>query len=330
MADVKVTDDVTSADGSVSLEAEFERYRRELTAHCYRMLGSAFEAEDAVQEALVRAWKSFDKFEGRSSVRSWLYRIATNVCLDMLSSSQRRARPMDLGPAWSATSAVPEALPELTWVTPVADDRVISDDGDPADIALGKETIRLAFVTALQHLPPKQRAVLILRQVLSWSAAEVAELLDTTVASVNSALQRAKATLAAHQPDDGDPLRPLDAEQEQLLTRYVEAFERYDMNALTSLLHEDARMTMPPLELWLQGIAEIQAWLLGSGIGCQGSKLLRTTANGMPAFAQYKQAGKQPWGLVVLETSNNKVTGINTYLDVDRLFPMFGLPMRLS
>jgi RNA polymerase sigma-70 factor (ECF subfamily) len=314
---------------SPGIDEQLEQHRRELTAYCYRMLGSAFDAEDAVQEVMVRAWRAINKFEGRSSLRSWLYRIATNVCLDMLGSSQRRARPMDLSPAWSAAAVVPDALPELTWVTPIADDRVIPSEGDPADVAVGRESIRLAFITALQHLPAKQRAVLILRNVLSWSAAEVAELLDTSVASVNSALQRARATLADHQPDEGDPRDPLDDEQQSLLKRYVEAFERYDLDALTALLHEDAQMTMPPIELWLRGTADIRAWLLGSGIGCKDSRLIPTRANGMPAFGQYRQRGRHAWGLVVLETSRDKVTGINTYLDVDRLFPMCGLPMQL-
>lgn len=329
MVDVQAEARVESSE----LVDEFEKYRRELTAHCYRMLGSAFEAEDAVQEALVRAWKAIDRFEGRSSLRSWLYRIATNVCLDMSTSSQRRARPMDFGPAWSPAATKLDERPEATWVTPIADDRVLatsSDDGDPADIAEGRESVRLAFITALQKLPAKQRAVIILRQVLNWSAAEVAELLDTSVASVNSAMQRAKATLTDEKADEGDPLRPLDTEQQDLLTRYVTAFEQYDMDALTSLLHEDARMTMPPLALWLQGTDDIRAWMLGSGIDCRGSRLVSVNANGMPAFAQYRDNGATPWGLVVLETADGKVSGINTYLDVERLFPMFGLPMQLD
>jgi RNA polymerase sigma-70 factor (ECF subfamily) len=318
--------DITTAPA----EALLEPHRRELTGYCYRMLGSAFDAEDAVQETMIRSWRGLHRFEGRASLRSWLYRIATNVCLDMLNGSQRRARPMDLGPAYSASSPVPEPLPEVTWVTPVADNRVVPADGDPAEVALTRESIRLAFVTALQYLPPRQRSVLILREVMSWSAAEVAALLDTTVASVNSALQRARATLKDHRPDEGDPLQPLDPEQQALLSRYVEAFENYDLDALTALLHEDARMTMPPLELWLRGVADIRAWMLGAGFGCRGSRLVPTKANGMPAFGQYREGGRQAWGLVVLETSGGRVAGINTYLDVDRLFPMFGLPMQVG
>src|SRR5436853_3255554 len=179
------------------LELRLEQHRAELTGYCYRMLGSAFEAEDAVQETLVRAWRSFDRFEGRSLLRSWLYSIATNVCLDMLRGSQRRARPMDLGPAGTADGPLGDTLPEATWIQPIPDGHVLPANADPADLAVSRETIRLAFVAALQYLPPRQRAVLILREVLRWKATEVAELLDTTVASVNSALQRARSTLAA-------------------------------------------------------------------------------------------------------------------------------------
>ncbi|MGH8773775.1 MAG: sigma-70 family RNA polymerase sigma factor [Jiangellaceae bacterium] len=329
MSEVDLTSAPAAAAAPAAAEQQLEQHRRELTGYCYRMLGSAFDAE-AVQETLIRAWRGIDRFEGRAALRSWLYRIATNVCLDMLGRSQRRARPMDLGPAWSASSPLTPPLPEPTWVTPVPDDRVIPEGADPADVALARESIRLAFVTALQQLPPRQRAVLVLREVLSWSAAEVAELLDASVASVNSALQRARATLATAQADEGDPVRPLDEEQQALLRRYVEAFERYDLDALTALLDEDARMTMPPLELWLSGVAEILTWLIGPGVGCRGSRLVPTHANGMPAFGQYRQGGREAWGIVVLETSGNRVTGINTYLDVDRLFPMFGLPMKLA
>lgn len=318
--------DITTAPPPDQLES----YRRELTAYCYRMLGSSFDAEDAVQETMIRSWRGLDRFEGRSTLRSWLYRIATNVCLDMLSGSSRRVRPMDLGPAWSASSPVPAPLPEPTWVTPVPDGRVLPGNDDPAEVALARESIRLAFVTALQYLPARQRAVLILREVMSWSAAEVAKLLETTVASVNSALQRARATLREHDPDDGEPLRPLDRQQQELLSRYVDAFEKYDIDALAALLHHDARMTMPPLELWLRGIADIRAWLLGTGVECLGSRLVPTQANGMPAFGQYRDGGRTAWGLVVLETSGRQITGINTYLQVDQLFPLFGLPMRLD
>jgi len=316
------------------LDLRLEEHRRELTAYAYRMLGSAFEAEDAVQETMLRAWRSYEGFEGRSALRSWLYRITTNVCVDMLSGKERRARPMDLGPAQHAeASLLGEPLAEATWILPIPDSQVLPTSGDPAEVAESRETIRLAFVAALQHLPPKQRAVLVLRDVFRWKASEVAELLDTSVASVNSALQRAHATLGAADISDAEPLRPLDDEQRSLLERYVDAFERYDMDSLTSLLHEDATWTMPPYQLWLQTHDDITTWCLGPGIGCQGSRLLPIEANGSPAFAQYKPSaggGHEPWALQVLEISGERITGICFFLDTAHLFPLFGLPERLD
>jgi RNA polymerase sigma-70 factor (ECF subfamily) len=315
------------------VESQLERYRRELTAYCYRMLGSAFEAEDAVQETLLRAWRSFDRFEGRAALRSWLYRIATNVCLNMLSASQRRARPMDLGPASVAEATLGPEMPDATWIEPVPDSRVMPAGGDPADVAIARESVRLAFVAALQRLPPRQRAVLILREVLHWKASEVAELLDTTVASVNSALQRARATIDGPDGRAKTPAEPLDDEQRALLARYVDAFERYDMDSLTSLLHEDATWSMPPYELWLQTHRDIRHWCLGPGIGCRGSHLIPTMANGAPAFGQYKPdpaGGLQPWSLQVLELSAGRISGIVFFLDTARFFPMFGLPPHLD
>jgi RNA polymerase sigma-70 factor (ECF subfamily) len=297
------------------------------------MLGSSFEAEDAVQETLLRAWRSFDRFEGRSSLRSWLYRIATNVCLDLLNGKERRTRPMDLAPARSADAPLGEPLPEARWILPIPDDRVLPSGGDPADLAESRETIRLAFVAALQHLPPRQRAVLILREVLRWKATEVAELLDTTVASVNSALQRARATLEAAHLDTTDTVEPMDEAQRALLARYVDAFERYDLDALTSLLHEDATWSMPPYELWLQSHDDVRRWCLGPGIGCRGSRLVPIAANGSPAFAQYKPSpdgGYEPWSIQVLEVSGDRIAGISFFLDTASLFPMFGLPARLE
>ncbi|WP_233604180.1 sigma-70 family RNA polymerase sigma factor [Micromonospora sp. HM5-17] len=306
-------------------ELRLEAFRGELIGYCYRMLGSVFEAEDAVQDTMIRAWRGLDRFEGRAALRSWLYRIATNVCLTMLGSAQRRARPMDLGPAGTARSAPGEPLPEDVWVSPIPDALVAA--GDPAEVAVGRESIRLAFVAALQHLPPRQRAVLILRDVLSWSAAEAAELLDTSVASVNSALQRARAALADADLG-GDTLRPMDAAQSELLERYVTAFQEYDMDALASLLHEDVTLNMPPLPLWLRGHADIRDWMLGTGSGCRGSRLVPTVANGMPAFGQYRPTG--PWALVVLDISEGRIREITNFLDVERLFPLFGLPMRFE
>ena len=323
---------VSGAHPPADLTASLEAFRTELTGYCYRMLGSAFEAEDAVQESFVRAWRAFDSFEGRSSLRSWLYRIATNVCLSMLGASQRRARPMDLTEAQTADTALPAPLPEATWIEPMPDGRVVPD-GDPEDVALARESVRLAFVAALQHLPAKQRAVLILREVLRWRAEEVAELLDTSVASVNSALQRARATLASRNLDGESEPEPMDDAHRELLARYVAAFEAYDMNALTSVLHDDAAWNMPPYDLWLQTHDDIVAWCLGKGIGCQGSKLVPVNANGSPAFAQYKPSpdgGHEAWSLQVLELSGDRISGITFFLDTARFYPMFGLPLRLE
>jgi len=325
---------ITATRGPVDLELRLEQHRLELTGYCYRMLGSAFEAEDAVQETLLRAWRGFDRFEGRAALRSWLYRIATNVCLDMVKARQRRARPMDLGPSKTADGPIGAALPEATWVGPVPDSRVLSAQGDPAELAVARETVRLAFVAAMQHLPARQRAVLILREVLRWQASEVAELLDTTVASVNSALQRARATLVASDVTATQTADPMDDAQRALLARYVDAFERYDLDSLTALLHEDATLSMPPYALWLRGNVEIRRWLLGPGAECRGSRMVATTANGSPAFGQYRPSGPggrhEPWALQVIEMSAGRIVGMNAFLDTARLFPLFGLPPRLE
>jgi RNA polymerase sigma-70 factor (ECF subfamily) len=311
---------------------ELEQHRRELTAHCYRMLGTPFEAEDAVQDTLLRAWRSLERFEGRSSLRSWLYTIATNVCLDMLDSKQRRARPMDLGEARSPDGPIGEILPETTWIEPVPDELVVLQDGDPAAIAQSRETIRLAFIAALQHLPPRQRAALILCEVLHWKAAEVAELLQTSTAAINSALQRARATLDTADTHDAAHGALSEADSE-LLARYVDAFQRYDMDALTSLIHEDATQSMPPYELWLRGREDILAWWVGQGAGCRGSRVIATqTANGSPAFAQYKPRedgdGYEPWALQVLEIADGKVVEFTFFLATETLFPLFGVPLQ--
>ena len=310
-----------------------EQYRPELTAYAYRMLGSAFEAEDAVQEAMVRAWRGLGRFEGRSALRSWLYRITTNVCLDMLKGRDRRTRPMDMGPAGTADGPLGDRLPEVPWLEPIPDGRVLPSDGDPAQLVETRESVRLAFVAALQHLPPRQRAVLILREVLRWRAAEVAELLETSVASVNSALQRARATLSAAGISDTGAAEQMDEQHQALLARYVDAFERYDMDALTALLRHDATWNMPPFALWLQTHDDIVRWCLGPGIGCRGSRLVPVMANGTRAFGQYKpspEGGLEPWSLQVLETAGDRISGITFFLDTDALFPLFGLPPRLE
>ncbi len=325
--------DPVSDVATPGVDAQLEDYRTELTGFCYRMLGSAFEAEDAVQDTMVRAWRSQDRFEGRSSLRSWLYRIATNVCLDMLGSSKKRARPMDFTDPKPLAQAQLNPHAEAVWLEPVPDGRVIGPAADPAETAVARESVRLAFVAALQHLPPKQRAVLILREVLAWKASEVAELLETSVASVNSALQRARATLAESKTDGGDTVKPMDEEQQKLLERYVAAFEGYDMKALTALLHEDAVLSMPPFDLWLVGPADITGFMLTHGAACNGSRMLATVANGTPAFAQYHPTPEGhflPWALQVIEISEGRIAHINTFLDTKRWFPLFDLPERIE
>ncbi len=319
--------------GIAELEEQFELVRRELIAHCYRMLASPFEAEDAVQETFIRAWKGIERFEGRAALRSWLYRIATNVCLDMLSSRERRARPMDLGPSREPIIENLSSLPEVTWIQP-APDGLVLPEGDPAEVAVARESIRLAFVAALQHLPPRQRAVLLLCEVLRWQASEVAELLETSVASVNSALQRARATLADRDLDGGRPVDALEESDRELLSRYVDAFQRYDIDALTSLIQEDATQSMPPYDLWLSGRDDIFSWWFGPGIGCAGSRVIPTVAaNGSPAFGQYKPAeggGYEPWALQVVEIADGKIAELTFFLETETLFPLFGLPPRID
>jgi RNA polymerase sigma-70 factor, ECF subfamily len=308
-----------------------EEHRAALTGHCYRMLGSAAEADDAVQETMVRAWRNLDRFEQRASLRTWLYRIATRVCLDALSEHSRRMRPMETGPVGTVDDTL-ALMPGSHWIEPIPDALAVPSDVDPAERLMLRQSIRLAFVAALQHLPPKQRAVLLLTEVLGWSAAEVAESLDTSVASVNSALQRARATLATH--DLTQVRAPLSDAQSTLVDRYVEAFERYDVTALTQLLHQDATLSMPPYSLWLRGHEPISAWLLGRGSGCRGSRLVPTSACGSPAFGQYRpgEPGQphQPWALIVLELSGDRITAMNSFLDTAALFPRFGLPKELA
>jgi RNA polymerase sigma-70 factor (ECF subfamily) len=318
-----------------SIEQELEQHRRALTGYCYRMLGSGSEAEDAVQETMVRAWKSQDRLQERAALKAWLYRIASNVCFDMLGGAQRRAQPMDLGPASAADAALGAPLGEHAWVQPIADGRVLPDEADPAAVADQRETLRLAFVAALQHLPPKQRAVLVLREVLRWQATEVAQLLDTSVASVNSALQRARATLEAKDLDLDTTGKASvdDAEQQELLGKYVEAFEAYDISELVKLLHHDAEFSMPPFPLWITGPASVHDFMLGTGAKCEGSRLIPVAANGGPAVGLYNVTADgeswEPWAIVVLEMSDGRIAGLHHFI-FPELFAEFGLPPRLE
>jgi RNA polymerase sigma-70 factor (ECF subfamily) len=316
---------------TTELEPRLAEHRRELTGYCYRMLGSAFDAEDAVQETMVRAWRSLDRLQGSGALRSWLYRIATNVCLDALDGRKRRALPVDLSaePFAPIEASLDGVLPDGAWVEPALDRQLLPVGGDPADLAVQRESVRLAFVAALQFLPPRQRAVLLLRDVLRWKADEVAGLLETSVAAVNSALQRARATLAVQQAAE-EPAPPTVAEdQVDLLDRYLDAFARYDIEALVALLHEDAVMDMPPYAMWLRSSRDIAAWFVGPGAGCRGSHVLSLELNGNPAFAQWRASGPggsfEPWAIHALEMSGGRITRMTAFLDT-RLFELFGLP----
>jgi RNA polymerase sigma-70 factor, ECF subfamily len=316
---------------STGLETtQLEQHRASLTGHCYRMLGSPDEADDAVQETFVRAWRNLDRFEHRSSLKTWLYSIATRVCLDALADRARRVRPVELGPVGTVHDEL-RTLPAAEFIEPIPESEVLPEDANPAERAILRQSIRLAFMAALQHLPPRQRAALLLMEVLGCSAAEVAATLDMSVPAVNSAIQRARATLEERRLQE-DAVAG-EADDAELVRRYVEAFERYDMDALTRLLHQDVVMSMPPYAIWLRGPEAVRDWMLGRGIGCRGSRMLPTAANGAPAFGQYRNSGPgrgfHAWGLVVLELGGGRVTGINTFLDTERLFPRFGLPLSL-
>ena len=308
---------------------QIEVHRQALTGHCYRMLGSAVDADDATQETIIRAWKNAGQFDGRAALLTWLYRIATNVCIAELSHRRRRARPIEERPAGVPTDPLIQQ-PSAHWIEPIPDARAIPADADPSERAMLRQSIRLAFIAALQRLAPKQRAVLLLVEVLGWSAAEVAETLGTSIASVNSALQRARATLAGR--DWRAIPSALSESQEQMLSRYIAAFERYDVDQLVALLRDDATFSMPPYALWLQGPEPVRSWLLGMGAGCRGSRLLATAACGSPAFGQYKldaDGRHKPFALVVLELSGDCIEGWNFFLDTKTLFPKFQLPLQL-
>jgi RNA polymerase sigma-70 factor (ECF subfamily) len=309
---------------------ELEEHRAALTGHCYRMLGSAVDADDAVQESMVRAWRGLDRFDGRASVRTWLYRIATNVCLDALADRARRALPLEEGPAGSVEDAATMVQrPRTHWLEPLATARAVPENGDPAELLMLRQSLRLAFVAALQHLPPKPRAALLLTEVLGWSAAEVAETLDTSVAAVNSALQRARERVTTRELREPESLSPA---QTRTIERYVEAFERHDVDTLASLLREEATFSMPPYTLWLRGPASVHAWLSGPGTGCRGSRLVPTSACGSPAFGQYRknpEGGHRAWALIVLELSGESIADWTSFLDTETFFPRFGLPLDL-
>jgi RNA polymerase sigma-70 factor (ECF subfamily) len=317
-------------DVDATVAAELELHRPALTAHCYRMLGSAFEAEDAIQETFIRAWRAYDRFEGRAALRSWLYRIATNVCLDMLDGRGRRAMPMGLAGPSAGDSDLGDALPEVTWLTPLPDSGVTPEAADPAEVVTTRESVRLAFIAALQHLQPQPRAVLLLRDVLGWHADEVADALETTPTAVHSMLRRARRTMAERDTarDGGTSL----GESEwQLVARYVDAFQRYDVDALVALLRHDATLSMPPIPGWLSGRTSIDRWWRGVGADCRGSRIVLTHANGLPAFASYRPApdgGYDAFAIHVLEIAGGEITGHHAFLE-PRLFPLFDLPERL-
>lgn len=311
--------------------AYLEAHRTALTGHCYRMLGSAFDADDAVQETMIRAWRNLHQFDGRASLRTWLYRIATNVCLDELESRGRRARPIEEGVASSGNPPV-DALtqrPASYWIDPIPDARALPQEADPSERAILRQSIRLAFIAALQNLTPKQRAVLLMVEVLGFSAAEAADALESSVASVNSALQRARSVLGRRQQEEP---AELSESQRAMLRCYVAAFESYDIEALTALMRQDATFCMPPYSLWLKGPDDVRTWMLGLGCGCRGSRLLPTKACGWPAFAQYRpnpEGGHKAWPLIVLELSGDRITGVNSFLDTESVFPRFDFPMTL-
>ncbi|WP_280266445.1 sigma-70 family RNA polymerase sigma factor [Nocardia wallacei] len=325
-----------SSAGSAEITREvleqFEGYRRELCAYAYRMLGSSFEAEDAVQDAFTRAWKAYGSFEGRSSLRSWLYKITTNVCLDMLDGPQRRARPMDLSGPSSPDTPLPPAQPDYVWVEPIPNGMAFGSD--PAEHATAKDSLRLAFVAAVQHLPATQRAILIMREVLRFSANETADMLTMSPASVNSALQRARATMSKVQPDESGGYDESDEDQRKLVDGFVEAFEAYDMDTLTSLLKQDVALSMPPFELWISGPENVARFMVTTGSQCRGSKMVPLAgANGLPAFGHYKPSGEPgvyvPWSITVLELDGDRISGLHFFLDTDRMFPLFGLEKEL-
>ena len=310
--------------------SSLERYRPELLAHCYRMLGSVHDAEDLVQETYLRAWKSQDTFEGRSSMRTWLYRIATNACLTALESRGRRPLPTGLGQEASDPFGTLVQQPEVPWLEPVPDVLVSDLPDDPAAVVTSRESIRLAFVAALQNLPPRQRVVLVLREVLAWKAAEVAELLGTSTAAVNSMLQRARAQLDQVSLTRDDVVEPDEPERRELLDKYVAAFENYDVEAIVSMFTDDAVWEMPPFTGWYQGARTIGN-LISSQCPASGPmdmRMLRADANGQPAFALYMRdpdGVHRAFQIQVLTVTYEGVSHVGCFFDTG-LFKAFGLP----
>ncbi|GLY69213.1 RNA polymerase subunit sigma-70 [Amycolatopsis taiwanensis] len=312
-----------------SLLTTLESLRGPLTGYCYRILGASGEVDDAVQETMLRAFRALDRYDPeRAGLSTWVYRIATNVCLDMVRSAQRRALPWDLGPAASGDGlGVP--LPPTHWVEPLADSR-LAGTADPADLAVRHETLRLAFITALQWLPPRQRVVLVLRDVLGFTAVEAAEVMDTSVAAANSALQRARATLEEHRPRPADAPDPDDVAQRDLLKRYVHAFEAHDVDELVGVLADDVRSGMPPFLWWLDGPAHLATVLSEGGDACAGDRyVLGEPANGCWTLGQYRPHGTgalAPFALLVLELRGDRISEIVTFLGWGDRFGEFGLP----
>jgi RNA polymerase sigma-70 factor (ECF subfamily) len=304
---------------------QLEPLRRELTGYCYRMLASPFDAEDAVQETLLRAWRGLSRFEDRSGLRPWLYRIATNVCFDMLKSRTRRALPAEVTPAATGQFVMGAPRSEATWIAPISDELVAAPDPDPGDVAVSRESIRLAFIAALQHLAPRQRAVLILRDVLRWQASEVAEFLETTETGVNSMLRRARSAIAGADLD-AIPASSPEIEQE-ILAGYVDAFQRYDVDALVDLLHEDVLIAMPPFELWLRGVGDARTFLASMDDGGH-DRVIPVAANGQPAVAVWRPdpttGTLEAYALMVIEIAGDKIASIHAFLD-PAIFAAFGL-----
>jgi RNA polymerase sigma-70 factor (ECF subfamily) len=327
----------------LALEGDFERLRPSLTGYCYRMLGSGFEAEDATQETLLRAWRRADTLVDPAALKSWLFSIATNVCLDQIDARKRRARPVDLTDPGTAASPLGAPLPETAWVLPIASGQVADPEADPETQTAERETLRLAFVAALQHLPARQRVVLVLREVLRWSAKEVAGVLETSVASDKIALQRARATLEELDLADSEaPARPPTESENRLLEQYLEAFAEYDIDRIVALLRYDVVFDMPPLPLWVRGPGDVHDFMLGPGAACRGSKLIALSANGLPAYASYKPDPDTgtwlPWSVTLLEAEPTDaagapiLTGIHNFLApfMPNLFTSFGLPEQVG